>query len=227
MVDLPAPDRPVNQRIAGFWCLSRACASRVTVRPCRWTLVARRSPWAIMPAPAVALVMPVDQDERAGVAVVGVGVPGDRHGGREIAEADLVEVEPLGGELVEIVDVEPMLEFGDGGRDGSRPDLHQVRAPRQHRIGAHPDDVGGELVGDLRTAVRMRQHVAAGDVEFVGERQRDGVAGLGAVDFRVGGQGSPSRSSGGRSRRRRSRRPLRSARWRSCRRRRGSRDADG
>ena len=29
MVDLPAPDRPVNQRIAGFWSFIAACASRV------------------------------------------------------------------------------------------------------------------------------------------------------------------------------------------------------
>ena len=62
---------------------------------------------------------PVDQDERAGVAIVEIWIVGDRHGGREIAETDLVEVEPLGGELVVGVDVEPMLEVGDGSGDRS------------------------------------------------------------------------------------------------------------
>ena len=33
----------------------------------------------------------IDQDEAAGVAIVGIGVEGDRHGRRDIAEADLVE----------------------------------------------------------------------------------------------------------------------------------------
>ena len=128
----------------------------------------------------------VDQDEGAGFAILGVGVVGDRHRRRDVAEADLVEVELLRRELVEIVDVDAMFDLGDRSRRGARAELQEIGAPRQHRIGAHPDDVGGELVGDLRPAFRMRENVAAGDVEFVGERQRYGVARFGAVDLLVG-----------------------------------------
>jgi hypothetical protein len=37
MVDLPAPDRPVNQSVAGFWFFRLACASRVMSVACQCT----------------------------------------------------------------------------------------------------------------------------------------------------------------------------------------------
>ena len=130
----------------------------------------------------------VDQDEGAGLAIVGVGIEGDRRRRREIAEADLVELEALGGELVECVDVDAVLELGDLRRHGAGADLHQIRAAGQHRVGAHPDEMRGELVGDLRPARRMRKHVAARDVDFVGERQRHRVARFGALLLLVGNE---------------------------------------
>ena len=42
MVDLPAPDRPVNHSTAGRWPLSAAWVSRLTSRCWRWMLL--RSP---------------------------------------------------------------------------------------------------------------------------------------------------------------------------------------
>ena len=60
-----------------------------------------------------------------------------------------LSVERLGGELVEIVDVDAVLEFGDRGGHRARADLHQIGAAGQHRLGAHPDDMRGELVGDF------------------------------------------------------------------------------
>ena len=45
--------------------------------------------------------------------------------------------------------------------------------------------MGRELVGDLRAAASARQHVAARDVDLVVERQRDGLAGFGAVEIAV------------------------------------------
>ena len=176
IVDLPAPERPVNHRIAGRWCLIAACASRSTVRSWRWMLVARRRPWAIIPAAAVSLVDAVDQDEGAGLAVLDVGVEGDRRRGGEIAEADLVERQRLRRQLVEIVDVDAVLELGHRGGRRPRADLHQIGAAGQHRLVAHPDEMGGELVGDFGPAVGRREHVAARDVDFVGERQRHRVA---------------------------------------------------
>ena len=120
----------------------------------------------------------VDEDEGAGHAIGLVGVEGDRRRRRDIAEADLVELQALCSELVVGVDVDAMLELGHLRRHGSRADLHQIRAARQHRVGAHPDEMRGELIGDLRAAGGMRKHVATRDVDLVFERQRHGVAGF-------------------------------------------------
>ena len=56
MVDLPAPDRPVNHSTAGFWPFSVACVSRLTSRCWRWMLSALRSAKWSMPQATVALV---------------------------------------------------------------------------------------------------------------------------------------------------------------------------
>ena len=57
MVDLPEPDRPVNHSTAGLLALhGGARAVLFTSSACQWTLVARRRPKSIMPAPTVALV---------------------------------------------------------------------------------------------------------------------------------------------------------------------------
>ena len=92
MVDLPEPDRPVNQSIAGFWPFSAARAGLLDRGRLPMDVggaAQRRS--AIMPAPHGRVGVAVDQDEGAGVAVLRVGIEGDRLRGREIAEADLVQ----------------------------------------------------------------------------------------------------------------------------------------
>ena len=40
MVDLPAPDSPVNQMIAGCWCFSAARSVLPIRSGCQWMLVA-------------------------------------------------------------------------------------------------------------------------------------------------------------------------------------------
>ena len=57
MVDLPEPDRPVNQNTAGRWFLASARSFLSTSSDCQWILSARLSGCRIMPAPTVALVM--------------------------------------------------------------------------------------------------------------------------------------------------------------------------
>src|SRR4051812_48058548 len=53
MVDFPAPDRPVNQRMAGFCPFNVARAALSIDSGCHGTLVARYKLKAIMPAPTV------------------------------------------------------------------------------------------------------------------------------------------------------------------------------
>ena len=51
----------------------------------------------------------IDQDEGAGIAVVGVGIERDRPRDRQIANADFVQRQRLGGELRQRVDVDRCL----------------------------------------------------------------------------------------------------------------------
>ena len=92
--------------------------------------------------------------------------------------------------LVERVDVDAVLEVGDRhGHELRARDLHQVGAARQQLLVAHPDHVGGELVGDRAAASCGRgQDVAARDVDLVGEGQRHGVAGLGRGQIAAAGR---------------------------------------
>ncbi len=48
---------------------------------------------------------PVDQDEVAGIVVIGVGVEGDRAAEAAVAHRDIIEIELLGCNLFNCVDV--------------------------------------------------------------------------------------------------------------------------
>ena len=50
----------------------------------------------------------IDQYEAPGVAIFGIGIKRDRQRGRQIAEADFVKSERLGGQLFLAVDIDAM-----------------------------------------------------------------------------------------------------------------------
>ena len=58
----------------------------------------------------------VDQDEAAGVVVLGVGIESDRLVEAHVADADLVQFERFRGQLFQRVDVDLVLDIGDGRR---------------------------------------------------------------------------------------------------------------
>ena len=128
---------------------------------------------------------PVDDDEAAEGAVGGVGLEGERRGEREVDDADVVEMEVLGGEVLVGVDVDAVLDGGDAAGDAARAGLEEVGAAGEERGFAHPDEMGGELVGDRGWGGGGGEDVAAGDVDLLGEDEGDGVAGarLGEVAF--------------------------------------------
>ena len=133
----------------------------------------------------------IDQNERAGLAVLGVRIERQRPRNGHVANADLVELERLRGKLRQGVDVEPVVEIGNGCRHGRVIDLHQIGAPGQQLVVGHPDQVSGELVGDLRTVAHGRQHVATRDIDLVGERDGDRISRLGTVEFAAGTDDRP------------------------------------
>jgi hypothetical protein len=119
----------------------------------------------------------IDENEPAGIAIVLVHVESDRVVEREIAHADFVQGQRLGGDVLERIDVDLVLEIADLRIDGTRADLEEVRPTRQHRLVRHPDDRRLELVRDLGRRRRGRDHIAAGDVDLVDQGQGDRLAG--------------------------------------------------
>ena len=54
----------------------------------------------------------IDEDEAAHFAIVGIRIERDRTIERDVAEADLVEIEMLGGNMLERADVDFVLQLG-------------------------------------------------------------------------------------------------------------------
>jgi hypothetical protein len=129
----------------------------------------------------------VDQDETTERLVFRIRLERDRLVEVEVAVADLVEFQALGREVLLGVHVDLVLDLGDRRRHGARADLDPVRATRQQRRVIHPQQVRGELVGDFGRALRGGDHVAAADIDFVLQRERDRLAFVRALQLAVGG----------------------------------------
>ena len=177
MVDLPEPERPVNQSTRGLLVLQPARARRGRRRaPANgcWGAPEREADHA---GGDGRVGEAVDQDEAAGVAVLLIGVEGDRRGGRDVDEADLVQLQHLRRRCARACRRRAVFQLGhraparcascSSGDTGGRA----AAAPRPSR------EIGGELVGDAAAARRARQNVAAADVDLVVERQHDRLAG--------------------------------------------------
>ena len=113
MVDLPEPESPVNHSTQGSWPLRLGAGLRVHVE---------RLPMDVGRAPETELDHAgadrrigeaVDDDETAGVAIFAIGIEGEGFGCREIAIADLVELERARRDVLERVDVDLVLERRD------------------------------------------------------------------------------------------------------------------
>ncbi len=90
MVDLPAPDSPVNQTMHGPCALSDARTLLLTVSGCRWMLTPRRSAKSMVPAARIASAVALAQDEAARLGKIGEIVDGKRRRGGDRAGAELV-----------------------------------------------------------------------------------------------------------------------------------------
>ena len=129
----------------------------------------------------------VDQDEAAQRAAGFVGLPDDGLGGGERDDADAVQGQRLGGEVLGGVDVDLVFERLDGGADGPGAGFEPVGAAGQERVGGHPDERCLELVGGFGRVGGGGDDVAAAAVDLVGERERDGLAGHGLGQVAVEG----------------------------------------
>ncbi len=87
--------------------------------------------------------------------------------------------------MLERVDVHLVLRLRDRRGDLLGADLQPVGTARQHRLVGHPHHDRLELIGDTRQVIRSGDDVAATDVDLVGERQRDRLAGNRMIEIAV------------------------------------------
>ena len=95
MVDLPAPGRPVNHSTAGRWCIRRDTFG-LADRQVLMMDIGGPAQREIDHAGGDRFVrIAIDQDEGAGIAIVGIRIERDRPGDRKIADADSLRASVL------------------------------------------------------------------------------------------------------------------------------------
>src|SRR4051794_10252426 len=115
----------------------------------------------------------IDEDEGAGGAVLGVGVAQQRNGGAQLDAADLVEPELLGLLVaVQAVDVEAVLEILDQRATTAGGVLDRELLAWSQRLVGHPADHRVDVLARPGSVLRAGYHVAAGDVDVVGQPDR-------------------------------------------------------
>ena len=183
MVDLPAPDEAGEPQHPGRLALDprMGLAADIERLPLDVARAAKRE--VDHPRRRRGVGQFVDQDEAAERAVVRKRLEHDRAVGIDLGDADLVELERARREMLEAVDVDPVLGRLDGGRDGLGGELEPVAAPGQQRVLVHPHDGRFELVGDGGRVGGMGDNIAAPAIDRIGEGQDDRLAASRARDL--------------------------------------------
>jgi MFS family permease len=175
----------------GFWPFSAARAL-VDVERLPVDVGARRSAKSIMPAPTVLVGEAVDQDEGAGRAVVRIGSKAIGWSSARLQTPISFSSSVLARVCLQRVDVDRCLSAVtvaatvrvpiSGGRSG-----RAAAAPR------HPEELAANWSETSGGASAAREHVAARDVDLVGERERHRLAGDGLGQVAVHGDDARDR----------------------------------
>ena len=115
----------------------------------------------------------VDEDERAGPAVLHVRV--GQHGSARAQPdlTDVVERQPGRVQLTfERLGIGPIDDLLHRRANDTGGVLERVAPADVQRVVAHPADRALELPSAGRAIVRPHQHVAAGDIELISQRER-------------------------------------------------------
>ncbi len=156
MVDLPAPEMPVNQTTPGRCPLIATRASLVTSSACQWMLSDRRSAKSIRPAPTVTLVSRSMSTKPPVSRFARYGSNGSRRSVAMLATAMSLTASVVAGVRSRVFTLMPCLMWVTVQVGGRAAELHQVRAAGQQRLGVHPDEVGLELVRQAGRVGRRR-----------------------------------------------------------------------
>ena len=116
MVDFPDPDRPVNHRMHGLWCLMRGALALVDGESLVMDVIGAAQAVKDHAGGDGLIGVAIDQDKGAGVAVDLIGVESDLRAVAILQYADFVKRQRLGGKRFERGDVQLVFERGHGGR---------------------------------------------------------------------------------------------------------------
>ena len=136
----------MNHRHARRLALDARARGRSTSRCCQWMLSARRRAKSSVPAATVALVWRSIRMKAPSSRQSRIRLERDRLVQAEVAVAHLVELQPLGGQLLLGVHVDLVLDLGDLRADRARADLQPVAATRQQRA-LRPSTAGARRTG--------------------------------------------------------------------------------
>jgi hypothetical protein len=117
MVDLPAPERPVNHSTRGFWPFMARAPSLSTSSACQWMFCAAAQGEVQHARAHRAVGDPVDEDEAAEVAVLRIGIEGDRRSRLRLQTPISLSSRRLAASVLQGVHVDLVLGLGDLGRD--------------------------------------------------------------------------------------------------------------
>ena len=188
MVDLPAPESPVNHNTQGFCSLRprpRCLVDRQLLPP----HIGRAAQAELDHARRDGGVgETVDQDERAGVGVLGVRVEHQRPWrcrGCTTPTSLISSVLPATWSRLSTLSL--YLRFEHGRRRGLVSAFQRIGAPGQHRLLVEPDDARGHLIGDRGSVRGKGDNIAAAHIDLLGEGQRHRFALLRRFEVAVGG----------------------------------------
>ena len=116
-----------------------------------------------------------------------VVVDGDRLFERDAHTRETVEVERFGLAGRQIVHVDAMLDRIDQSLHIAAADLEFVALAGQQRRLAHPDEIRVEGARQCRAMIRVHQHVAARQIDFVFQDNGDCLMRARAFERTVGG----------------------------------------
>ena len=98
---------------------------------------------------------------------------------RQLADPDIIELEPLGREPFPGARIDPVLERIHAGARALRAELEIVLATGQQRFVVHPHQRRLELVGHLERRLGVYQHVPTPDVDLAVGHHRHRLTGDG------------------------------------------------
>ena len=107
----------------------------------------------------------VDQDQAAHWLAFFEGVQNDLFRSKDAADADLVLIQPVRGNVMSAVNVHLILDVHDGGVDHFGSQLQDIVDAGHQRGLVHPQERGGEAFRD-GMSLSLHQYTASGNVDF-------------------------------------------------------------